>query len=109
MNDPIIAVFLSDILPLLSEYFRPVDVILFGSRVLGNAHEESDLDVILVSDFFSGIPQHERFPLVRKHIRTQYSIDYFCYTPDEFERMRKRSSVLESALSGPHQAVVGTG
>jgi len=109
MNDPIIAVFKSEILPKLVEYFKPADVVLFGSRIQGTAHEESDLDVILVSDFFSGIPQHERFPLVRKHIRTQYSIDYLCYTPDEFERMKKRSSVLESALSGPHQAVVGTG
>jgi uncharacterized protein len=109
MNDPIIAVFRSDILPLLIENFRPVDVILFGSRILGNAHDQSDLDVILVSELFRDIPQHERFPFVRKRIRVPYSIDYLCYTPSEFERMKNRSSVLESVLSGPHQTVLGTG
>ncbi len=108
MNDPIIAVFRSEILPKLIEFFQPEDVILFGSRVQGIAHDESDLDVILVSESFKNVLQHERFPLVRKRIRTPYSIDYLCYTPEEFERMKTRSSVLESALTGPHQAVIGT-
>jgi uncharacterized protein len=107
MSDPIIDIFRSEILPKLIEIFQPKDVILFGSRVVGSAHEESDLDVILVSKLFRDVPQHERFPLVRKSIRTPYSIDYLCYTPDEFERMKTRSSVLESALTGPHQLVLG--
>jgi predicted nucleotidyltransferase len=105
MNDQVIEVFRSDILPKLIEYFRPEGIILFGSRVQGTAHDESDLDVIVVSPFFRDIPQHERFPLIRKKIRTSYSIDYLCYTPEEFEQMKTRSSVLESALTGPHQAV----
>lgn len=108
MNDPVIDVFRSEILPKLIDLFQPEDVILFGSRVQGIAHDESDLDVIVVSEFFKNVPQHERFPLVRKKIRTRYSIDYLCYTPDEFERMKTRSSVLEGALTGPHQAVIGT-
>jgi len=108
MNDPIINGFQSEILPLLIDLFQPEDVILFGSRVQGTAHEESDLDVIVVSEFFKNVPQHERFPLIRKRIRTPYSIDYLCYTPEEFKRMRTRSSVLEGALTGPHQAVIGT-
>ena len=108
MNDPIIDIFRSEILPKLIELFQPEDVILFGSRVQGTAHDESDLDVIEVAESFRNIPQHERFPLVRKRIRTKYSIDYLCYTPEEFERMKTRSSVLEGALSGPHQAVLGT-
>ena len=108
MNDPIIDVFRSEILPKLIELLQPEDVILFGSRIQGTAHYESDLDVIVVSESFRDVPQHERFPLVRKRIRTGYSIDYLCYTPEEFERMKTRSSVLESALTGPHQAVFGT-
>ena len=106
MNDPIIGVFRSEILPKLREFFQPEHVILFGSRVEGTAHDESDLDVIVVSESFSGVPQHERLPLVRKCIRTPYSIDYLCYTPEEFERMKTRSSVLENALTGPHQAIL---
>ena len=107
MNDPVIDVFRSEILPKLIELFQPEDVILFGSRVQGTAHDESDLDVIVVSESFRNIPLHERFPLVRKRIRTKYSIDYLCYTLEEFEQMKTRSSVLEGALSGPHQAVLG--
>ncbi|QXO94621.1 nucleotidyltransferase domain-containing protein [Methanospirillum purgamenti] len=108
MNDPVVEVFRSEIIPKLIEYFIPEEIILFGSRVAGNAHEESDLDVIIVSEIFKDIPLHERFPMVRKRVRTPYSIDYLCYTPDEFERMKTRSSVLESALSGPHQMVLGS-
>ncbi len=107
MNDPVIEVFRLEILPRLIDLFQPEDVILFGSRVQGTARDDSDLDVIVVSECFRDIPQHERFPLVRKRIRTPYSIDYLCYTPEEFERMKTRSSVLESALTGPHQAVIG--
>lgn len=108
MNDPVIDVFRSEILPKLIDLFHPEDVILFGSRVQGTAHDESDLDVIVVAESFRDVPQHERFPLIRKRIRTAYSIDYLCYTPEEFERMKTRSSVLESALTGPHQAMIGT-
>lgn len=107
MTDPIIAYFRSEVLTKLIEIFKPEGVILFGSRVQGTARDESDLDVIVISDAFIDIPQHERFPLVRKMINVPYSIDYLCYTPDEFNRMKTRSSVLDSALSGPHQAVIG--
>lgn len=109
MNDPVIDLFRSEILPKLIELFAPEDVVLFGSRVQGTAHDESDLDVILVSGLFRDVPQHERFPLVRKSIRTPYSIDYLCYSPEEYHRMKTRSSVLESALTGPHLAVLGNG
>lgn len=108
MNDPVINAFKKQILPKLVELYHPYEVVLFGSRVVGNAHEESDLDVIIISEKFQNVPFHQRFPLVRKSIRTPYSIDYLCFTPDEFERMKTRSSVLENALSGPHQTVLGT-
>ncbi|MDD1727575.1 MAG: nucleotidyltransferase domain-containing protein [Methanospirillum sp.] len=107
MNDPVIDGFRLEILPKLIDLFQPEDVILFGSRVQGTPHDDSDLDVIVVSEYFRDVPQHERFPLVRKRIRTGYSIDYLCYTPKEFERLKTRSSVLESALTGPHQAMIG--
>ena len=51
--------------------FKPDDIILSGSRVQGNAHDESKLDTILVSETFRDIPRHERFPLVRKRIQTE--------------------------------------
>jgi len=113
MNDPVIEVFRSEILPKIIDFkiidfFHPDDVILFGSRVQGTASDESDLDVILISETFRDVPQHERFPLVRKKIRTPFPIDYLCYTPNEFERMKTRSSIPENALNSPHQALMET-
>ncbi len=105
MSDPVLDTFRREIVPKIMELFHPETVIIFGSRISGNAHEDSDLDIILVSEQFEHVPQHQRLPLVRKSIRTPFSLDYLCYTPDEFERMKTRSSVLASTLSGPHLAI----
>lgn len=52
INDPVIDLFRSVMLPKLIEHFQPEDKILYGSRVQETAHDESDLDVILVSESF---------------------------------------------------------
>ncbi len=40
MNDPVIKVFRSEILTKIIEFIQPDGIILFGSRVQGNAHDE---------------------------------------------------------------------
>ena len=49
MNDPIIDLFRSEMLPNLIEILQPEDVILFDSRVHGTAYDESDFDVTVTS------------------------------------------------------------
>ena len=52
MNDLVIDLFRLVILPKLIKHFQPEDVIMFGSQVKETAHDESDLDVILLSESF---------------------------------------------------------
>ncbi|WP_457613901.1 nucleotidyltransferase domain-containing protein [Methanocaldococcus sp.] len=40
----------------LKEKFKPYKIILFGSRARGEYLEESDYDLIIVSDYFKGMP-----------------------------------------------------
>lgn len=59
-------------------------VILFGSHARGTAHKYSDFDILIIADF-----QEDYFD--RSVWISEYtpfvSIDLFCYTPEEFERL----------------------
>ena len=61
-------------------------------------NENSDIDVIMVSNYFLKIPFVKRMPLVLKKIRFKKHIDIICYTPSEFEKIRKTSIILKEAL-----------
>ena len=54
----------------------------------GNAEEDADIDVVIVSEAFAGIPFVKRMPAVLKNIGFEKHIDAICYLPDEFERMK---------------------
>jgi predicted nucleotidyltransferase len=41
--------------PEIRKAFNPSKILIFGSQVKGNATEDSDIDVIIVSDFFREI------------------------------------------------------
>ena len=51
MKDKWIDLFIMEVLPKIKEKINPSRVIIFGSRVCGFATEDSDIDVIVVSDF----------------------------------------------------------
>jgi len=59
-------------------------VILFGSHARGTAHKFSDYDLVIIADF-----QEEYFDRSAwiSEITPYVSIDLFCYTPEEFERL----------------------
>jgi predicted nucleotidyltransferase len=85
-------------LPVIVKEFKPENIFLFGSRVSGNPREDSDIDVILVSSLFSGIPFLKRMPLVLKKLNFGKHIDMICYSPEEFRKNRESSSVINTAL-----------
>ena len=64
------------VLPVLVSEFKPESVIIFGSRITGKASEGSDIDALIISDFFKDI----------------------CYTPTEFENIKDKSSIITDAL-----------
>ena len=98
ITDPVVARFLADYLPALREAYRPETVLLFGSRVRGDALEDSDLDLVLVADRFRGVPFLERAIRVLAHIDLPWPVDLLCYTPEEFADKRAELGIVSAAV-----------
>jgi len=86
-----------EVIPVLQK-INPSKIIIFGSRVRGDAKEESDIDVIVVSDYFKEIPFLKRMPMLLRMLSFEKHIDFLCYTKDEFERIKDNSVIVSSAL-----------
>ena len=98
MHDQWIERFNKEVLPLIVKDLNPSKVLIFGSRVTGNITDDSDIDVIIISDAFKEIPFIKRMTRVMKLTRFPKHVDYLCYTPEEFMNVKASSSLLENAL-----------
>jgi predicted nucleotidyltransferase len=63
--------FIENVVPVIRKDIAPEKILIFGSRVRGKPHEDSDLDVIIVSDFFKGIKFVKRMTIVLKKYNFQ--------------------------------------
>lgn len=90
--------FIDEVLPKIKKSLRPTKVIIFGSRVKGCTSEESDIDIIIVSDFFRGRPFLGRMPSMLRMFRFPCPVDFLCYSPEEFGEISSRSIIIEQAL-----------
>ena len=99
MNDIWIEKFNTEILPVLVKNYNPSKVLIFGSRAKGYVTENSDIDVIIVSNIFKDIPFIKRMGNIIKMARFPKHVDYLCYTPEEFENVKNTSSILDNALT----------
>ena len=60
-------------------------VILFGSRASGTSTADSDIDVVVISEFFSGKNCWERFDISTEAIFAVYApIEAVALTPEEW-------------------------
>ena len=84
-------------LPEVRRMFRPQHLILFGSEARGQAHEDSDIDLILVSDVFEEVPWPERGFAFFDILWGQRSVDLICLTSAEFEKLRGWAGVVATA------------
>lgn len=73
-------------------------MILFGSRAAGRSRPDSDVDLIVVGRRFRrknpidrAVPLHLAWDL-------GLPVDFLCYTPEEFEELSKRPSIVREAL-----------
>ncbi|MFQ5531368.1 MAG: nucleotidyltransferase domain-containing protein, partial [Candidatus Nanoarchaeia archaeon] len=64
-------------------------VILFGSRAKKNFKEESDVDLIIVSDDFKEKNFFERASKMYDYWEINLPVDILCYTNMEFYRLKK--------------------
>ena len=73
-------------------------MIWFGSRVSGKPNRWSDFDIIVVSSKF----RKKRFryrPLgFRKYWDFNYPVDFLCYTPEEFNKLKKQITIVREAV-----------
>ncbi len=98
-SDSILKQFNSEILPRIKKELNPRLVVIFGSRARGDSSEESDIDILIVSDFFTGKPFLGRMPMMLRTFRFRWPIDYLCYTSKEFEKIRSSSIIIQEALN----------
>jgi hypothetical protein len=90
--------FKNEVLPILLSDFQAEMVIIFGSRISGTPDRESDIDVVVTSTYFAKIPLLKRMPLLLKEIPFPKHVDYICYTPEEFQKLKTSSTIIIEAL-----------
>lgn len=86
-SDSLLKSFVETVVPVIRKELDSSKILIFGSRARGKSTEESDIDVIIVSDSFKGIKFVKRMAIVLKKIRFPKHIDFICYTQDEFENI----------------------
>src|SRR2546427_3910749 len=73
-------------------------MILFGSRARGGPRRDSDVDLIAVSPKFKRKNIVERASPLYMEWDLNLPVDFLCYTPEEFDELSKRPSIVRVAL-----------
>ena len=81
----------------LEETCGPVEMYLFGSFARGDWLEDSDIDIIVVSEKFEGKPMPERVNLVRKLAPDNLAFEILAYTPKELKEAMTKSLIIQDA------------
>ena len=72
--------------------------ILFGSTIYGERLRDSDIDLIIVSKDFEGMPFEKRMLILQKHWKHDVMLEAFGFTPKEFEKLKNKSIVVQEAF-----------
>ena len=72
--------------------------ILTGSWATGKYLEDSDVDLIIVSDDFSKMTLSERLSYLQKNWKNRVPLEAFGYTVEEFQKLRQRSTYVRDAI-----------
>jgi len=94
IRDPALKRFLEALLNKIVQKFDPRELWLWGSRIYGNPHHDSDIDLVIISDRFRNIRLLKRRSYFLRTIEfSKYpdleDIDPFCFTPEEFEKKKQ--------------------
>jgi len=85
------------------EHFHPRRIILFGSHARGDAHPDSDLDLLIEME--TELPFYERIIEVDSIFGLRsWPMDILVYTPAEMQR--ERSKVFSIAKIADHEGKV---
>ena len=70
----------------------------FGSMAHGKSHKYSDIDLIVVSKKFAGKGLLNRAPNLYMKWSLDYPVDFLCYTPEEFNKLKKQVTIVREAV-----------
>lgn len=73
-------------------------IVLFGSLVRGKYHKDSDIDLIVVSKDFEGKKFRYRAVGLYDYWDLDYPVDFLCYTPKEFNKLKKQITIVREAV-----------
>ncbi|MFQ5909877.1 MAG: nucleotidyltransferase domain-containing protein [Thermoplasmata archaeon] len=82
----------------MSERYPVIQLIFFGSIARGEFREDSDIDLIIVSEKFKGMNFIKRAARAYDYWDFEYPVDFLCYTPKEFDERRRRIGLVAQAL-----------
>ncbi len=71
---------------------------LFGSTASGKTHPWSDVDLLVVANRFRGKGLLERAPRLHMNWNLDYPVDFLCYSPEEFDRLRNQITIVREAV-----------
>jgi predicted nucleotidyltransferase len=72
--------------------------ILTGSRATGSYMEDSDVDLIIVSDDFSKMQLSDRLRYLQKQWKSRIPLEAFGYTVNEFRTLQRKSTYVKEAV-----------
>jgi len=81
----------------LKRRIDPSVVLLFGSRARADHLRNSDIDLVIVSDAFNGMPWRDRMHLVLRLWDGEVALEPLCYTRSEFATRSKQASIVREA------------
>ena len=82
----------------LSKLISINKMILFGSRAYGKPKEWSDFDLMIVSTDFRKKISFRRSLGFYKYWDLDYPVDFLCYTPEEFNKLKKQITIVKEAV-----------
>ena len=82
----------------IKKKYAPEKILLFGRRARGDHLEESDIDLIVVSKKFEGVPFRDRMIEAYGFWNKKNDLEQICYTPKEFEIKRKQIGIVQQAV-----------
>ncbi len=82
----------------LKEEFSVNKIIFFGSRVNGKPSEDSDIDLIIVSEKFKDKKFRHRAIGFYDYWDLDYPVDFLCYTPEEFNKLKNQITIVREAV-----------
>ncbi len=75
-------------------------IILFGSFATGRTHKWSDIDLLVISNKIRKKSKFMSKLSWEWHVEQEkdFPVDFICYTPKEFEKMKNEVTIVRQAL-----------